>query len=241
MKITGCVALVTGANRGVGAAFIVALLARGATRVYAAMRDPAGYGVFDDRIMPLQLDITNKTQIVEAAQACSDLNLLINNAGINHNQSLFAEDSQEKAREEMDVNCFGTLEMCRQFSPVLASNGGGAIINMLSILSLVNLPSIGSYCVSKAALLSLTQALRAELAGQGTFVSAVMPGAIDTRMGNMNPPPLETPIDVANRALDAVEAGEEEVFPGVVAQALRQSLEEDPKAVEKEFAQYLGQ
>ena len=129
---------------------------------------------------------------------------------MNHNQPISAGAAQENARDEMDVNFFGTMEMCRQFAPVLGGNGGGAIVNMLSILSRVNLPMIGTYCASKAATLSLTQGVRAELSAQGTLVVAVMPAAIDTRMGNMNPPPLEDPIDVANAALDAVEAGEEE-------------------------------
>ena len=239
MNVKDSVALVTGANRGVGAAFVRALLDRGAAKVYAAMRGTDGYEAPDGRVQPIAVDVTDHDRIARAAAECGDVNLLVNNAGVNHNQPISAGAAQENARDEMDVNFFGTMEMCRQFAPVLGGNGGGAIVNMLSILSRVNLPMIGTYCASKAATLSLTQGVRAELAAQGTLVVAVMPAAIDTRMGNMNPPPLEDPIDVANAALDAVEAGEEDIYPGVVAGGVSQGLAADPKGVEKQFAEYL--
>ena len=239
MNVKDSVALVTGANRGVGAAFVRALLDRGAAKVYAAMRSTGGYEAPDGRVEPVELDVTDHDQIARAAAECGDVTLLVNNAGVNHNQPLSAGAAERNARDEMEVNFFGTMEMCRQLGPVLGGNGGGAIVNMLSILSRVNLPMIGTYCASKAAALSLTQGVRAELAAQGTLVVAVMPGAIDTRMGNMNPPPLEAPLDVANAALDAVEAGEEDIYPGVVAGGVSQGLAADPKGVEKQFAEYL--
>ena len=239
MNVKDSVALVTGANRGVGAAFVHALLDRGAAKIYAAMRGTEGYEAPDGRVQPIEIDVTNHDRIARAAAECGDVTLLVNNAGVNHNQPISAGAAQENARDEMDVNFFGTMEMCRQFGPVLGGNGGGAIVNMLSILSRVNLPMIGTYCASKAATLSLTQGVRAELAAQGTLVVAVMPAAINTRMGNMNPPPLEEPIDVANAALDAVEAGEEDIYPGVVAGGVSQGLAADPKGVEKQFAEYL--
>ena len=239
MNVKESVALVTGANRGVGAAFVQALLDRGATKIYAGMRETDGYRAPDTRVQPLALDVTDRDRIARAAAECGDLTLLVNNAGVNHNRPISDGDAQRNAREEMAVNYFGTMEMCRQFGPVLGANGGGAIVNMLSILSRVNLPAIGTYCASKAAALSLTQGVRAELAVQGTLVVAVMPGAIDTRMGDMNPPPLEAPADVASAALDAVEAGEEDIYPGVVAGGVSQGLASDPKSVEKQFAGYL--
>ena len=241
MKVNDCVALVTGANRGVGAAFVQALLERGAAKVYAGMRRTDGYAAPDGRVVPVELDVTDRDGIARAAAARGDITLLVNNAGANRNRPISADDAWQNAREEIDVNFFGTMEMCRRFGPVLGGNGGGAIVNMLSILSRVNLPAIGTYCASKAAALSLTQGVRAELAGQGTLVVAVMPGAIDTRMGNMNPPPLEQPADVANAALDAVEAGEEDIYPGAVAGGVSQGLAADPKGVEKQFAAYLPQ
>ena len=239
MNVKDSVALVTGANRGVGEAFVRALLDRGAAKVYAAMRSTEDYEAPDGRVKPLALDVTDHAAIAAAAAECGDVTLLVNNAGVNRNRPISDGDALRNARDEMEVNYFGTMEMCRQFGPVLGANGGGAIVNILSILSRVNLPMIGTYCASKAASLSLTQGVRAELAAQGTLTVAVMPGAIDTRMGDMNPPPLEKPIDVANAALDAVEAGEEDIYPGVMAEGVSQGLAADAKAVEKQFAEYL--
>lgn len=237
MYIKGSVALVTGANRGVGEAFVSALLERGVGKVYAAARD-AGSISGGDRVEAIGLDITNEADVQAAAAKCGDVALLINNAGVNHNRPLLGQPDSASAQEEMAVNYFGTLAMCRAFAPVLKANDGGAIVNMLSILSRVNLPMIGSYCASKAATLSLTQAVRGELAGQGTLVVAVMSGAIDTRMSEDLPPPKEAPADIANAALDAVEAGEEDIYPGGMAQGVSQGLANDPKAVEKEFAAF---
>ena len=239
MNVKDSVALVTGANRGVGEAFVRALLERGAAKIYAGMRDTDGYEAPDARVRPLALDVTDHGRVAEAAGECADVTLLVNNAGANRNRPISDDDAQKNARDEMAVNYFGTMEMCRRFGPVLGANGGGAIVNMLSILSRVNLPMIGTYCASKAASLSLTQGVRAELAAQGTLTVAIMPGAINTRMGDMNPPPLEDPADVANAALDAVEAGEEDIYPGTVATGVSQGLAADAKAVEKQFADYL--
>jgi NAD(P)-dependent dehydrogenase (short-subunit alcohol dehydrogenase family) len=139
----------------------------------------------------------------------------------------------------MEVNYFGTLAMCRAFAPLLGANGGGTIVNMLSILSRVTLPLMGSLCASKAAALSLTHGVRAQLAGQGTLVIAVMPGAVDTDMTRDMPPPKMPPSEVAHAVLDAIEACMEEVYPGAMAQALTERLAQDPKGLEKEFARYL--
>ena len=239
MNVKESVALVTGANRGVGEAFVRALLDRGAAKIYAAMRSTEGYRTPDGRVKAIALDVTDRAAVAAAAAEYGDVTLLVNNAGVNRNRPISDDDALRNARDEMEVNYFGTMEMCRRFGPVLGANGGGAIVNMLSLLSRVNLPMIGTYCASKAAALSLTQGVRAELAAQGTLTVAVMPGAIDTRMGDMNPPPLERPIDVANAALDAVEAGEEDIYPGVMAEGVSQGLAADAKAVEKQFAEYL--
>ena len=131
--------------------------------------------------------------------------------------------------------------MCRAFAPVLKANGGGTIVNMLSILARVNLPLMGSLCASKAATLSMTQGVRAELAAQGTKVIAVMPGAVDTRMTAMLPPPKMKPSEVAAAALKAIDEGTEEIYPGDMAQGVAAGLASDPKAVEKQFAGYLPQ
>jgi NAD(P)-dependent dehydrogenase (short-subunit alcohol dehydrogenase family) len=245
MNLKGSVALVTGANRGIGRAFVKALLDRGAKKVYASARDlstvadlvTSGGG----KVETLALDITNDAQIAAAVQKCRDVNVLVNNAGINRFSALIAGSSLDSARAEMNTNYFGTLAMCRAFAPVLKGNGGGAIVNLSSILARVSLPMMGSLCASKAACLSMTHGVRAELAAQGTLVIGVMPGAVDTDMARDFPPPKADPLDVAKEVLKAIEDGQEEVYPGDMAKGISAGLAADPKAVEKEFAAYLPQ
>ena len=186
MKIAGSIALVTGSNRGIGRAFVDALIQRGAAKVYITARDPskladlaAKYG---NKVSVVTLDITKAAQVAAAASIAGDVTLLVNNAGINRQKALIAAAALDSAREEMDTNYFGSLSMCRAFASPLKRNGGGAIVNMLSILSRVSMPAIGSLCASKAAALSMTQGIRAELAKQHTLVIGVMPGAVDTDM-----------------------------------------------------------
>src|SRR5215468_1652335 len=245
MDIKGSVALVTGSNRGIGRCFVEALLARGAAKVYASARRPERLADLVDshkgRVVPLKLDITVPADIAAAASQCRDVTLLVNNAGINLQAGLIAAKDLGSARAEMETNYFGPLSMCRAFAPILAGNGGGAIINMLSILARVNLPMRGSLSASKAAGLSLTQCVRAELAKQGTFVMGVMPGVVDTDMEAEYPPPKLPPSDVANAALAALEEGVEDAYPGDMAQGVAQGLAADPKGVEKQFAGYLPQ
>ncbi len=243
MKIAGSVALVTGANRGIGRAYVQVLLAMGAKKVYAAARDVKGVEDLvksnPGKVEALALDVTDDAQIAAAARKCTDVTLLVNNAGINLKKGLIAASSLEDARLEMRTNYFGPLQMCRAFAPVLKANGGGAIISMLSILSRVSLPAMGSLCASKAAALSMCQSVRAELSKQGTLVVGVMPGAVDTDMARDFPGPKDNPADVARAALQAVEQGTEDVYPGGMAQGVSAGLAKDPKAVEKEFAAYL--
>ena len=193
MDIKGSVALVTGSNRGIGRCFVEALLAREAAKVYASARRPERLADLVERhkgrVVPLKLDITVPADIAAAASQCGNVNLLLNDAGINLQAGLVMAKDLAAARAEMGTNFFGPLAMCRAFAPILASNGGGAIVNMLSILARVNLPMYGSLSASKAAALSLTQGVRAELAKQGTLVVAVMPGAVDTEMERNFPPP----------------------------------------------------
>lgn len=242
-EISGCTALVTGANRGIGREFVVALATRGADKIYACTRGVAGVDdlvkAYPEQVHKLQLDITDALAVAEAAQQCSDVNLLINNAGINRLSAFIASDDLSSAREEMETNYFGTLAMCRAFAPVLGKNGGGAIVNLLSILARVSLPLMGSLCASKAAGLRLTQGVRAELAAQGTHVLAVMPGAVDTDMSRDFPPPKMPPAEVAAHSLSALEAGEEDIYPGDMAGGVAQGLQANAKGVEKDFAAYL--
>lgn len=245
MKVKDSVALVTGANRGIGKCYVEALVDRGATKVYACARNASTVSALATKypgiVEAIELDITDHTAVDRVANQCSDVSLLVNNAGVNQMSAFVAGSSMDAARAEMEVNYFGTMSVSRAFAPVLANNGGGAMINMLSILSRVNLPMMGSLCASKAAGLSMVQGVRAELDGQGTAVIAVMPGAVDTDMSKDFPPPKMPPADVVTAALDGMENGEEEIYPGEMASGVSQGLSADAKAVEKEFAGYLPQ
>jgi NAD(P)-dependent dehydrogenase (short-subunit alcohol dehydrogenase family) len=245
MKIAGCVALVTGANRGIGRALVQALVAQGAAKVYAAARD---LGKVQDlatanagKVEAVRLDVTNGRQIADAAAICKNVSLLVNNAGINQWQGFIAAADLASARAEMETNYFGTLNMCRAFAPVLKANGGGAIINIISLAGRATIPLAGSYSASKWAAMSLTQGVRAELAKQGTFVMAVLPGAIDTAMNDGMDIPKMPPAELAQAMLTALEQGEEDIWPGDMAQGVLQGLRTDEKAVEKQFAGWLPQ
>ncbi|MFW9264111.1 SDR family oxidoreductase [Nostoc sp. CALU 546] len=243
MEVLGAIALVTGANGGLGKYFVEGLRAQGVAKIYAGARkvDALAEIVATDpqRIIPIQLEITDEESVRQAALKCQDVNLLINNAGVGLNQGLIAAPDLSSARAEMEVNYFGTLIMCRAFAPILKQNGGGAIANMVSMVARVNLPFNGSYGASKAAVLSLTQAVRAELAAQKTLVVAVLPGAIDIGMGKSFPDPKVPPEEVVLDALQAVVDGIEEVYPGEQAKQLNEQLMQDPKGVEKFIATFL--
>ena len=241
--VKGAVALVTGTSRGIGPETVKALLAGGAAKIYCGTRDKAKIAKLiatsPKKLIPIEIDITKPAAVAAAVKACPDVTLLVNNAGINFNTPLFAIAGTDNARQEMEVNYFGTLAMCRAFAPILKKNGGGTIVNMLSILAHVNLPLMGSLCASKAAGLSLTQALRAELAAQGTHVMGVLPGAVDTDMTRGVDVPKMQPADVAAAILHGLEYGLEEVYPGDMASGVSTGLALDPKAVEKQFAGFL--
>jgi 2-keto-3-deoxy-L-rhamnonate aldolase RhmA/NAD(P)-dependent dehydrogenase (short-subunit alcohol dehydrogenase family) len=241
--VDGRVALVTGTNRGIGSEIVRALLAGGAKKVYCAARDVTALRPLiseaPERLQALELDITDEARIAAAAKACGDVALLVNNAGINHNTPLFAIDDTANARREMEVNYFGTLNMCRAFIPILKANGGGAIVNMVSILAHANLPLMGSLCASKAALLSLTQALRAELKAQGTHVMAVLPGAVNTDMTKGFDIPKIAAAYVASTLMDGLSLRQEEVYPGDMATSIVYGMLNNPKETEWGLGTYL--
>lgn len=237
MKVTGSVVLVTGANRGLGAAIVESLIAAGARRVYAGARQPETMAPVSSRVVPMQLDVTDAVQVEDAAARCRDVQILINNAGIATGQPLVRASDPDAAEREMRVNYFGTLAMCRAFAPVLEAQGGGAIVNVLSILSHVNLPPVGSYSASKAASFSLTQALRAELSN--TLVLAVLPAFVDTDMARRVSLPKLPPSAVAAQIIEALESELEDIYPGEAGHIVER-LRAEPKVVERQFAGMLS-
>jgi NAD(P)-dependent dehydrogenase (short-subunit alcohol dehydrogenase family) len=236
MQTEGAIALVTGTSRGIGAHLVAELRRRGAARVYAGVRQQT-VASEDPRIVPIVLDITNEAEVREAARRCTDVTLLINNAGVNHNRRVIGAPDMTAARAEMEANYFGTLAMCRAFAPVLARNGGGAIVNVLSMAAKVGMPAMGSLSASKAAALRMTECVRAELAGQGTRVIAFMSSAVDTDMtrGLVGVAKLQ-PEEAARAILDGLAGTANDVYCGAGAARTNRLLAEDPAALARELA-----
>ena len=222
MKVKNSVALVTGANRGLGHAFAQALIAGGAKKVYAGTRDLANIKFAG--VKSVKLDVTRADEIAAAVKACPDVTLLINNAGIVRGGTLLALNSMAAARAEIETNFFGPMAVSSAFAPVLAANGGGAIVNILSVLSWVSFEGYATYCASKSAAWSLTNSLRNELRAQGTQVLALHVGLMDTDMTKGVTAPKVQPADVVRQVLEALEAGKEEVLADEVSRYVKQGL-----------------
>jgi NAD(P)-dependent dehydrogenase (short-subunit alcohol dehydrogenase family) len=237
VTIAGTTALVTGANRGLGKAYVHHLLDRGASRVYAAARNPDTIEVSDDRIVPIRLDVTNPNDVTAAAAQCGDVAVLVNNAGAMLRTPLLSGPDTSAARSEMETNYFGTLEMCRAFAPILARNGGGALVNVLSVASWQNSAFNGSYGASKSAEWALTNAARIELRSAGTLVVGVHAGWIDTDMAATVEDSKISTGDVVEQTLDAVEHGDEEVITDQWARGVKESLSGDLTAMYTDLQQ----
>ncbi len=240
-EVKDSIALVTGANRGIGRAFVEALVQAGAKKVYAtARRLESVQDLVDahaDVVVGMGLDISKPDQVAAAASAASDVTLLVNNAGVANGSFVLASDDTSGLRQDLEVNLLGTTEMIRAFVPVLESNGGGGIVVLNSVASLINFPLFGGYSASKAALHSVTQGVRAELAPtKGILVTGVYPGPIDTDMAEPLDMPKEPPSAVADATLAGLAEGAEEVFPDAMAKELAANFKSNWKAVEKEIA-----
>lgn len=235
MKITDKTILVTGANRGIGRALVEEALKRGARRVYAGTRTT--YTHPDKRVIPLVLDVTKEDQIRQAVGEVGSLDILINNAGV----ALY-DDLSDAAmiQRHLDVNLFGPYKLTRAFLPALIRSKG-AIVNNLSVASIASLPIIASYSISKAAAFSLTQSLRAFLAGQGVKVHAILTGPTDTDMTEALDIPKTSPEQVANGILDGVESDEEDIFPDPQSAAMAESWRGSAaKALERQNAAFVA-
>jgi NAD(P)-dependent dehydrogenase (short-subunit alcohol dehydrogenase family) len=210
MNIKDAVVLITGANRGLGLSLAQALLKAGARKVYAGARDPASVTLAG--VEPIKLDVTSAADIAAAVKATPDVNVVINNAGIERNGQVLTPGAVQAVREELETNFFGPLLLSQAYAPVLAANGGGAIVNILSALSWVSMPRHGTYSTTKSAAWSLTNALRNELAGQNTRVVGVHLGYMDTDMTEGIDAPKTAPADVAQAILAGLAADEDEVL-----------------------------
>ena len=226
MKLANATILITGANRGIGLAFAREALARGARKVYAGARDPDSVQL--PGVEPLRLDVTRPDDIAAAAARARDLTLLVNNAGIADFGGFLAEDTVAAARRQLETNYFGPMLLSRAFAPVLAANGGGAILNVLSVASWISSPLLGVYASTKAAPWSLTNGLRHELRAQGTQVLGMHMGFVDTDFVKDVNLPKVTPESVVRVAFDALERGDEEVLGDDVTHQVKQGLSAQP-------------
>jgi NAD(P)-dependent dehydrogenase (short-subunit alcohol dehydrogenase family) len=225
------VALVTGANRGIGKVITETLIAHGASKVYAAVRDPASAAplvdVHGDQVVPVELDLTNRDSIYAAADLARDVELVINNAGVLRTATALSDDAIKALQFEMAANVYGFLYVARAFAPVLKANGGGALVQLNSVVSMKCFPEFSTYCASKAASYSLTQALRALLADQGTAVVSVHPGPIATDMGDAaGLTEIAEPAElVAEAIVSSLKAGEFHCFPDSMAKQIGEAYQ----------------
>src|SRR5438477_10386300 len=228
MKVEGASALVTGANRGLGAAIAQALVDAGA-KVYGAARDNTT--ITNQDVIPVLLDVNSADDIATAARICGDVSIVVNNAGIGRLSSSLAPGPTDAARAEMETNYFGPLRMAQAFAPILRDNGGGALVNVLSVLSFVSMPQVATYSASKAAAWSITNALRMELRRQGTLVVAVHAGFIDTDMAAGVDGEKISPQSVAQQIVAAIEAAAEEVLADPTREMAKGALANDLTAL----------
>ena len=241
-QAAGCVALVTGSNQGIGNGFVRVLLERGAKRVYATARRrstfPELVALDPARVEPLELDVTNAAHRRAAAAAAKDVTWLINNAGnpgsANAEERRFlSAGSLDDAKRVMDTNCWSPAELARLFAPIILANGGGAIVNILSVGALFSLPEYATYCASKAAAANMTEGLRAELDRDPVLVAGVYTGGVDTMSASPGYQSM-SPEEHAHEVLDALTRGETSISAGTGSAAIRRRVCEDPEAFERE-------
>jgi NAD(P)-dependent dehydrogenase (short-subunit alcohol dehydrogenase family) len=226
MNLTNATVLITGANRGLGLAFAREALARGARKVYAAARDPSRISLAG--VVPVRLDVTKEDEIAAAAVQCADVTLVINNAGIADIGGFLAPNSMDAARKHLETNFFGMLGVSRAFAPILGKNGGGALLNVLSVVSWISSPELAVYAASKSAAWSLTNGLRSELKPQNTQVLGLHVGFVDADLIRNFDVPKTPPELVVARAYDALERGDSEVLADETARQVKQGLSAEP-------------
>ncbi|MBP2323194.1 NAD(P)-dependent dehydrogenase (short-subunit alcohol dehydrogenase family) [Kibdelosporangium banguiense] len=226
MRVSGAVALVTGANRGLGAEFAQALLDQGAAKVYAGARDISA--ITDPRLTPIQLDVTDPASIAAAAAQAQDVTIVINNAGISLGDPVLGDETA--LRRHFETNFFGLVGVTRAFAPILGANGGGTLVNVLSVLSWIH-RAVGGYAASKAAAWAATNASRLELADQGTHVVGVHVGYMETDMAAHVDGPKTAPALVAAQTIEAIETGAYEVVADDISRQVKAGLAAPPEVL----------
>lgn len=226
MNLENSTVLITGANRGIGLAFAKAFLARGAKKVYAGSRDPAKINLAG--VTPIQLDVNSADDVQAAAKLAKDVTIVVNNAGIANLGSFMADNAEAVLRSHLETNVLGPLRVSRAFAPVLAHNGGGALVNVASIASWISSPLLASYAVSKSALWSLSNGLRNDLRAQGTHVMTLHMGFVDTDLTKGLEMPKSTPEEIVERTLQALEAGALEVLADDMTKQVKSALSAEP-------------
>lgn len=244
MNINNKIALVTGANRGIGKALVEALLARGAKRIYASARNTENLAeliaLAPNVIVPIQLDVTNQQQIAQLTSQVAELDILINNAGIASGSNFTNKNTITIAQDEMNTHYFGCLNVTCALLSQLQQSQAAALINISSIAGISNFPLLAAYSASKAAQHSLTQGLRAELTKSGIRVYGVYPGPVDTRLAPGDEMPKASPYAVANAILNGLEQGTEDIYPDDFSQAMINIFMQSPKTLERQFAAALA-
>jgi len=239
MKIEGAIALVTGANRGLGLHFVEALVEFGAAKIYATARDIDTLEPLVKKhgglVVPLGLDVTEQAQVDAVAEAAQDVTLLLNNAGVLDGRSLLEAPSLSGFEHEMAVNVFGLARMCQAFAPIIEANGGGAIVNMLSVACLIHFPCSGTYSAAKAAAMSLTEVLQFELRDKGIEVFGIYAGWIDTEMAGYAAVDKASPDEVARNTMAGIEAGDSDIDATEGLIETRANLHNNPEGFKAEI------
>jgi len=235
MKIKGEIALVTGANRGLGLSFVEALVEFGAAKIYATARNIDTLEPLVRKhgglVVPIGLDVTEQAQVDAAAEVARDVTLLLNSAGVLDGRSLLEAESLSGFEHEIAVNVFGLARMCQAFAPIIESNGGGAIANMLSAACLVHYPPNGTYTATKAAAMSLTEVLQFELRDKGVEVFGIYAGWIDTEMASHAAVDKPSPDEVAHNTMVGIEAGGSNIDADESAIYCRTELQNNPEGL----------
>jgi len=236
MNLENKIIFVSGANRGIGKSIVEALLNQPVKKIYAAARNVKDLPEFGDtRVVSVQLDITDSSQIRNAVEQAQDVDVLINNAGVASIAGVIAGEF-DLLKHDMNVNYFGTLNMIRAFIPVLENKGNGAIANVISIVGLASIARFGGYSASKAALYSATQAMRTELKAKNILVHGIFPGPIDTDMSRGVDMPKTSARVAAENIVNGITAGLEDIFPDPMSSQLSELWAKDPKGLERQFA-----